>query len=302
MQQTMRFLAALFVFMALSVSANAEYSGPSSGGVGSSTSGQVLTNSSGAVAGLTTYATSGDLSIGTTGINQLNKIQGVAVGVPTGTGAVVLATSPSFPTFVGIGTIAPTSAIGSAGLAILGTSTAGPMYMGQVDSNHNGIWMSLGTAAPSNTNFAIQSGVSDQSLTFNVPTGNKINLDVNGTKNIIITAGGITIGSTTTGSSALTTYGNGSFGTSFAATAAPANGLIVQGSTGIGTSAIRNGAALDVNGGVNVSSTTMLSTTTAFTNNAGSSAGTITNAPAVGNPTKWIPINDNGTIRNIPAW
>jgi hypothetical protein len=40
----------------------------------------------------------------------------------------------------------------------------------------------------------------------------------------------------------------------------------------------------------------------AFTNNAGASAGTLTNAPAIGNPTKWIPINDNGTIRNIPAW
>jgi hypothetical protein len=40
----------------------------------------------------------------------------------------------------------------------------------------------------------------------------------------------------------------------------------------------------------------------AFTNNAAANAGTLTNAPAVGNPTKWIPINDAGTIRNIPAW
>lgn len=46
----------------------------------------------------------------------------------------------------------------------------------------------------------------------------------------------------------------------------------------------------------------LISTTTAFTNNAGASAGTLTNAPAIGNPTKWIPINDNGTTRNIPAW
>jgi hypothetical protein len=41
---------------------------------------------------------------------------------------------------------------------------------------------------------------------------------------------------------------------------------------------------------------------TAFTNNAGASAGTLGNAPVAGNPTKWIPINDAGTIRNIPAW
>lgn len=41
---------------------------------------------------------------------------------------------------------------------------------------------------------------------------------------------------------------------------------------------------------------------TAFTNNAAAALGTLTNAPVAGNPTKWIPINDNGTIRNIPAW
>lgn len=41
---------------------------------------------------------------------------------------------------------------------------------------------------------------------------------------------------------------------------------------------------------------------TTLTNNAGVAAGTLLNAPAAGNPTKWIPIDDNGTIRNIPAW
>lgn len=40
----------------------------------------------------------------------------------------------------------------------------------------------------------------------------------------------------------------------------------------------------------------------AYTNNAGAQTATITNGPTAGNPTKWIPINDNGTIRNIPAW
>jgi hypothetical protein len=46
----------------------------------------------------------------------------------------------------------------------------------------------------------------------------------------------------------------------------------------------------------------LASTSVGYTNNAGAAAGTLTNAPAAGNPTKWIPINDNGTIRNIPAW
>jgi hypothetical protein len=47
---------------------------------------------------------------------------------------------------------------------------------------------------------------------------------------------------------------------------------------------------------------TFLTTSVALTNGAGASAGTLTNAPAVGNPTKWIGINDNGTTRYIPAW
>jgi hypothetical protein len=46
----------------------------------------------------------------------------------------------------------------------------------------------------------------------------------------------------------------------------------------------------------------LIATSAALTNNAGASAGTLTNAPAAGNPTKWIKINDNGTIRSIPAW
>jgi hypothetical protein len=39
-----------------------------------------------------------------------------------------------------------------------------------------------------------------------------------------------------------------------------------------------------------------------FADGAGAQAGTLTNSPAVGNPTKWIPIDDNGTTRYIPAW
>lgn len=43
-------------------------------------------------------------------------------------------------------------------------------------------------------------------------------------------------------------------------------------------------------------------TTAAITSGAGAGAGTLTNAPSAGNPTCWIPINDNGTTRYIPAW
>jgi hypothetical protein len=37
-------------------------------------------------------------------------------------------------------------------------------------------------------------------------------------------------------------------------------------------------------------------------NFAAAAAATLNNAPAVGNPTKWIAINDNGTTRYIPTW
>jgi hypothetical protein len=48
--------------------------------------------------------------------------------------------------------------------------------------------------------------------------------------------------------------------------------------------------------------TQLVISSAAFTNGAGAQTGTLTNAPAAGNPTKWIPVNDNGTTRYIPAW
>lgn len=56
------------------------------------------------------------------------------------------------------------------------------------------------------------------------------------------------------------------------------------------------------NFGITVASTTLLTTSVSLANGAAAAAGTLTNAPAAGNPTKWIPINDNGTTRYIPAW
>lgn len=55
-------------------------------------------------------------------------------------------------------------------------------------------------------------------------------------------------------------------------------------------------------GGVNFPGGTLLKTRAALTDGAAAAAGTLLNAPAAGNPTKWIPINDNGTTRYIPAW
>jgi hypothetical protein len=64
-----------------------------------------------------------------------------------------------------------------------------------------------------------------------------------------------------------------------------------------GNAQIEFGQGIKVPGGAQ-----FLQTSTALTNGAGAGAGTITNAPAAGNPTKWVAINDNGTLRYIPAW
>lgn len=76
------------------------------------------------------------------------------------------------------------------------------------------------------------------------------------------------------------------------------NVITATSSTGLAvTGVLSSTGALTTAGGA-----TFHTTSTALTNGAGAAAGTITNAPIAGNPTKWIGINDNGTIRYIPAW
>ncbi len=60
--------------------------------------------------------------------------------------------------------------------------------------------------------------------------------------------------------------------------------------------------ALRVNGKIIAASDELMRTTTSIIDGAGASAGTISNAPSAGNPTKWLKVNDNGTVRYVPAW
>jgi hypothetical protein len=48
--------------------------------------------------------------------------------------------------------------------------------------------------------------------------------------------------------------------------------------------------------------TVLFSSSLALSNAAAANTATMTNAPISGNPTKWLTINDNGTVRYIPAW
>lgn len=57
-----------------------------------------------------------------------------------------------------------------------------------------------------------------------------------------------------------------------------------------------------ITGEIVSSNATLMRAAVNLTNGAGASAGTLLNAPVAGDPTKWIPINDNGTTRYIPCW
>jgi hypothetical protein len=67
-------------------------------------------------------------------------------------------------------------------------------------------------------------------------------------------------------------------------------------------SGIFSSTGLAVIGTLTTSSTTLHTSSVSLTNGAAAALGTLTNAPTAGNPTKWIPIVDNGTPRYIPAW
>lgn len=61
-------------------------------------------------------------------------------------------------------------------------------------------------------------------------------------------------------------------------------------------------ATITSGGQVRGNNGTPFGTTTTATNGAAAATGTLTNAPAAGNPTKWMPFYDNGTTRYIPMW
>jgi hypothetical protein len=73
--------------------------------------------------------------------------------------------------------------------------------------------------------------------------------------------------------------------------------------TGALSGAAISGTTLTLTGLLTVQGgATLLKANTALTDGAAAAAGTLTNAPTAGDPTKWIAIDDAGTTRYIPAW
>ena len=62
------------------------------------------------------------------------------------------------------------------------------------------------------------------------------------------------------------------------------------------------GTSLGLTGNITTGTGTLHKTSVNLTNGAAAAAGTLLNAPVAGNPTKWIPIDDNGVVRYIPCW
>jgi hypothetical protein len=77
---------------------------------------------------------------------------------------------------------------------------------------------------------------------------------------------------------------------------------VVIGTDPGGAAFLRVGGDGYINGTLTLRDTTLLHVNGGLGNGAGAGAGTLTNAPAAGDPTKWIPIDDNGTTRYVPAW
>lgn len=75
----------------------------------------------------------------------------------------------------------------------------------------------------------------------------------------------------------------------------------------VGTISSQNSDSVEITGGtitanITNNQTILLATSVALTDNAAASAATLLNSPVVGNPSKWVAINDNGTTRYIPTW
>ena len=64
----------------------------------------------------------------------------------------------------------------------------------------------------------------------------------------------------------------------------------------------RTGGANNVLDDVTTADNVLSHTTVDLLDGAAAASATLTNAPSAGNPSKWVPVDDNGTTRYIPAW
>lgn len=116
---------------------------------------------------------------------------------------------------------------------------------------------------------------------------------------------GLGTGSPVDGSLLIGNGGTGEFDT--ATLTAGSNIIVTNGAGSItvalsSTPSVTSLTATSVTAAITDTTTNLIASNATLTDGAGVSVGTLTNAPAAGNPTKWVAINDNGTTRYIPSW
>lgn len=150
----------------------------------------------------------------------------------------------------------------------------------------------------------------DNVTVFQISNAGKVGLGASATEKLTVASGtdeyAVSWTKTSAKKWALGSYVGGSYITN-ATDGRKHIGMLDTGETlifGNGSEAVRFDTSLKATfkGGIKHASNTLLETSVSLSDNGGVNTATLTNAPLSGNPTKWIAINDNGTVRRIPTW
>lgn len=240
-------------------------------------------------------ASAGSNSVTVTKING-TSLAGLATGIlknTTSTGVPSIAVAGDFPTLNQNTTGTATNAT-NIGITD-DTTTNATMYI---------VWVTANTGN-------LPAKVTSTKLSYNPSTGT---LTVSGS---ITVTGAATIGTdsivaATSANANLALDSQGGSGRQWVLSSRTAGTYVIRDATG-GTDIVTVATTgQTIAGNLTLSGTSLITkpggtipiftTNTAITSGAGAQIGTLTNSPTAGNPTKWIPINDNGTTRYIPAW